>query len=379
MKRCNSYRYTVIHFLGYFLIRGGVSLKDDQVTGLFTEILIKGKKIRNRIVLPPLVRFGWAGDNGLVTDSHLNHYQKIAQGGCGLIILEAHAVNRDGRIGNSQLGIWADEYISGLARVVEVCHDNGAKVLVQIHHAGFKTSGTVSQNPVSASDYSNGKVRARALTLDEIHQIEHDFIAAAMRAEQAGADGIEIHGAHGFLISQFISPLINQRNDEYGGVLENRTRFAAEIIEGIRSHANSDFITGYRMGGNEPTLDEGIEIARILETAGVDLLHVSAGIQGQLLPQPSAGFPYNWIVYCGVEIKKQVRIPVIVVNGIRTPEQADYLIKNQLADFTAIGKGQLADPRWANHVKEGSEIISCLECPECSWYTDGRKCPRYHI
>jgi 2,4-dienoyl-CoA reductase-like NADH-dependent reductase (Old Yellow Enzyme family) len=344
---------------------------------LFTAISIKGKKIRNRIVLPPMVCFGWAGDNGLVTNRHLTHYQKIAQGGCGLIILEAHAVNRDGRLGNSQLGIWADEYIPGLTQLVEVCHDNGAKVLVQIHHAGFKTPAVISPNPVSASDYIIEKIRARALTLGEIRQIEHDYIAASMRAEQAGADGIEIHGAHGFLVSQFMSPLTNQRNDEYGGVLENRARFAVEIINEIRNHTNSDFIIGYRMGGNEPALDEGIEIARVLEIAGVDLLHVSAGIQGQFLPRPPAGFPYNWIVYCGTEIKKQVRIPVIVVNGIRTPAPADNLIKNQLADFTAIGKGQLADPWWANHAKEGSEIISCLECPECSWYTDGRKCPRY--
>jgi len=129
------------------------------------------------------------------------------------------------------------------------------------------------------------------------------------------------------------------------------------------------------MGGNEPTLEDGVEIAKILEKQGVDLLHVSAGIQGSELPTVPEGFPYNYIVYCGTEIKKHVNIPVIVVNDIGTPDRADYLIKNGLSDFTSIGKGLLVDPYWANKAKEKVEITNCIMCSKCQWFTDGKKCP----
>jgi NADPH2 dehydrogenase len=152
-------------------------------------------------------------------------------------------------------------------------------------------------------------------------------------------------------------------------------RFGLEIVEMIKAEAGKDFIIGYRMGGNEPTLEEGIAIAKALEDKGVDLLHVSAGVQGETVPEVPKDFVYNWIVYCGTEIKKAVKIPVIVVNGIKATCQASNLIDNNLADFVAVGRGHLVDPSWANKAFINKAQDTCLKCPKCLWFKDGRNCP----
>jgi NADPH2 dehydrogenase len=347
------------------------------MSGLFSELKIKNKTIKNRIVMPPMVCFGWSDNSGVVVEENIRHYEKRSEGGVGVIILEATCVNKDGRLADTQLGIWSDEHIEGLKKITEACSKHDALTLIQIHHAGLKTPKKVCEPAIAPSDYEDGNSSAVAMSLDQIKEIQLDFIAAARRARLAGFDGVELHGAHGYLIDQFASPLINHRKDIYGGSLQNRMRFAVEIVEGIRKELGEDFIIGYRMGGNEPTLEEGIEIATILENCGVDLLHVSAGIsKGEPLKVPE-GFKYNWIVYVGTEIKKVVNIPVIVVNGIRTPEQAAYLVASGLADFAAIGRGLLVDSQWAVKAKLQTEVKSCYGCPKCSWFKDGKLCPQY--
>ena len=346
---------------------------------LFSPISIKGIKIKNRIVLPPMVRFGWSGEEGFVSDKHIKHYSQIAEGGAGLIIIEALAIAKDGRIGETQLGIWSDDHIEGIGKIAEACHRYGSVVTAQIHHAGLKTPASVSIIASAPSDFKkNGHLVAKALSVEEIQKIQVQFVDAAKRARKAGLDGIELHGAHGFLIDQFMSPITNKRDDEYGGDLAGRSTFARQLIEMVKSSTGSDdFIIGYRMGGNEPTLNEGRKIAKILEDAGIDLLHVSSGIEGDTIPKPPPDFDYSWIVYCGIEIKKQVKIPVIVVYRINTPEQGKYLIENNLADFAAVGRGHLCDTDWANKARDDLKVIKCLECAECFWFDEIEKCPRY--
>lgn len=343
---------------------------------LFSEIIINNKRIKNRIVMPPMVCFGWTDDSGMVKEENIDHYERRAKGGTGLIILEATCVNKNGRLANTQLGIWSDEHVDGLSKIAAACHKYDSVVLVQIHHAGLNTPITVCQPAVAPSDYSDGKKRAVALTIDEIHKIQQDFVKAAVRAKKAGFDGVELHGAHGYLINQFASPIINKREDEYGGCLENRIKFASEIVQDIRKEVGDDFIIDFRMGGNEPTLDDGIQIAKILEAAGINLLHVSAGISSGEVPLAPENFSFNWIVYMGTEIKKAVNIPVIAVNSIRTPNQASYLVENELADFTAIGKGLLVDAEWANKARLNKAIKPCLKCRGCQWFKDGKLCPQ---
>lgn len=349
------------------------------MTKLFEPYTLKNHTIKNRIVMPPMVCFGWTDDKGFVSEKHIRHYEAIAQSGTGLIIVEATCVNKSGRLSNTQLGIWSDEHIEGLNRIAEVCHKHDAVVLIQIHHAGFLTPKTVAEPSLAPSEMVNEKINARALTIDEIKELQNDFVSAAARAEKAGFDGIELHGAHSYLINQFMSPVTNKRTDEYGGGLSGRSRFAVEIIKDIKEVVHQDFIIGCRMGGNEPLLEEGIQVAKAYEAAGVDILHISSGIRGGVTPSAPEGFPYHWIVYNGTEIKKHVNVPVIVVFDIRTPERAAYLVDNGLADFTAIGKGQLADHYWTKHAMEKQDIVSCLKCPKCSWYTNGENCPRYSL
>lgn len=343
---------------------------------LYSEIKVKDRVIKNRIVLPPVVRFGWSDDNGFVSARHIEHYEKIAKSGTGLIILEATAIRKEGRLALSQLGIWSDEQIEGLSKIVAACRKHGAEVLIQIHDAGMKTAQGVTEDIVGPSDITRKGVTARALTKEEIYEIKNRFVEAAKRAEKAGFSGIEIHGAHNYLLDQFMSPITNKREDEYGGSLENRMRFALEVIEGIKEAVSPEFIIGYRFGGNAPTLGEGRIIAKALENKGVDLLHVSWGIFDEITTEVPAGFQYNWIVYLGTEIKKEIGIPVIVVNGIRTPKEASYLIENDLADFVALARAHLADPEWAHKALNGGEIKTCLHCRRCQWYVDGDKCPR---
>lgn len=335
---------------------------------LFSKISIKNLTFKNRIVMPPMV-IGWSDNSGLISDDHIQYYERRAKGGCGLIILEAHSITKDGRISNNQLGIWSDRHIEGLRKVTDACHKYDARVFVQINHAGFKTPRSVSDTVYAPSDIKYDDTNVKPLTIDQITKLQNGFLESAKRASKAGLDGIEIHGAHGFLTGQFMSPITNKRNDRYGGDINNRAKFAIEVIEIIKAEvAEKHFLIGYRMGGNEPTLEEGIKIAKLLDKTGIDIFHASSGMDGSDIPIIPDDFNYSWVVYCGVEIKRQVSIPVIVVNGIRTPNQAKYLIENDMADFISIGRGHLSDPEWANKAKNNGKIISYIDIPLFSSY-----------
>jgi len=342
---------------------------------LFTEYSLKGKIVKNRIVFPPVACFHYAGDDGLVTDRNLIHYRQIAEGGPGIIITEATAVRKDGRLAPFQLGIWSDEHIPGMQQITSLVKASGALSILQIHHAGLLTPETAADKARGPSmDEKNP--RSQALTTDEIEETGQAFIDGAFRAQQAGYDGIELHGAHGYLLSQFASSYFNKREDDFGGSLEKNMKLATDIIRGIRKKCGVDFIIDYRLGANAPLLEDGIAIAKLLEKTGIDLLHVSHGGSLLNLPRTPKDFEYNWIVYSGTVIKTQVRIPVVVVNEIKTAERADWLIGNGMTDFVALGRPQLSDPAWVNHVKNHEKINICLSCkPRCRWFEESSLCP----
>lgn len=345
---------------------------------VFKPTKIRNLEIKNRVVLPPLVCFGFTNKDGFVTEKNIVHYEAMAKGGSGLIIVEATAVNKNGRLSEDQLGVWADKYIDGLRSIAEVCHENDTKVFVQLHHAGLKTPKIVTEDTLTASNYEDGKIVARALTKAEILDIEEDFVNAAMRIEKAGFDGIELHGAHSYLLTQFLSEKVNNRTDEYGGNFENRIRIVKEIFTKIRAKVNENFIIGIRMGCNENDLETSINIAKSFESMGMDYLNVSTGFDNTKIEvSMPEDFPCNWIVYGASKIKENVSIPVIAVNSIRTSEQITYLIENKLVDFVAVGRGQLTDYNFTNHIRDGIDVVECLNCKPCKWFTDGSKCPRH--
>lgn len=350
------------------------------MSSLYSEYTLKGHTIANRLVMPPMVCFNWSDEKGFVSAEHLRHYEKRGAGQVGLVVVEATAISKIGRLAPSQLGIWDHEHLPGLSQISTALHSHGSKALIQIHHAGDKAPASVTQEPVAPSEYTlkDGRTTS-ALSIGEIKGIQKEFLVAALRAEEAGFDGIEIHGAHGYLINQFLSPLTNHREDQYGGSFENRFRFARELLTLLKDNLPEDFIIGYRHGGNTPTLEEGIQFSQALEEAGVDLLHISAGIaKDEDLPEPPESFSYNWIVHTGVETKKSVTIPVIVVNGIRTPKDAEPLVEDGLTDFVAVGRGLLVDSQWILKGKKNLPVNPCLRCkPRCFYLSDGRKCPQF--
>lgn len=308
------------------------------MVNLFTPLKIKNIELKNRVVLPPLVRFSMVGKDGKVTKELLEWYEDVAKGGTGLIIVEASCVAEDGKLRDNQIGIWDDSFIDGLKEIAKIGDKYNVPMIIQIHHAGFKEDiSTVSEE-----------------LLDEILE---KFVNAFTRAKLAGFNGIEIHGAHTYLISQLNSKIWNKRDDKYGGSFEKRMFFTKELVNRTKKLFSNDFILGYRMGGNEPDLCDGIEIAKFLEKIGIDLIHVSTGVpdpekkQLEKVERP-IDFPFDWVVYMGVQIKKYVKIPVIGVKNIKTEEQASFLIENQMLDLVAVGRAMIARPNWVKHAEK---------------------------
>jgi 2,4-dienoyl-CoA reductase-like NADH-dependent reductase (Old Yellow Enzyme family) len=342
---------------------------------LFAPTKMGTLEVKNKIVLPPMVCFTFAGDNGHVSEKNIQHYRAIAKGGTGLIIIEATCIHENGRLAKDQLAIWSDEFIDGLGAIARACHEYGAKVLIQLHHAGLRTAKSIHEDTVTSSDYHSETVSARAMTWDEIQKIKEDFIHAAVRAKKAGFDGVELHGAHSYLMTQFFSTKVNKRTDEYGGNLENRMRLAIEILNGIRNEIHAPFIVGIRMGCNEDGLTNSIEMARRFEAAGMDFLHVSTGFDNTPIEESvPEGFVGNWIVYGATKLREHVKIPVIAVNSIKTREEAEFLIERHLVDFVAMGRAQLADYNFVNHIRNQKDIIKCLGCKPCRWFSNGENC-----
>lgn len=304
---------------------------------LFTPLKIKDIEIKNRVVLPPLVRFSIVGIDGYVTKELLEWYEDVAKGGVGLIIVEATCVSENGRLRENQLGIWDDTFIDGLSEVAKIGKKYGVPMLLQIHHAGFKDKISIVEEKV----------------LDDILI---KFEKAFVRAKKAGFDGIEIHAAHRYLISQLHSRIWNKREDKYGGSLKKRMYFIEELIDRTKYLFDNEFILGCRIGGNEPHLEDGIEIAKRLERKGIDLLHISSGVPDPNYKQEvkidlPKDFKFDWVVYLGTEIKKHINIPVIGVRNIKTEEQASYLVENNMLDLVAVGRAMISRPNWTNLAK----------------------------
>ena len=320
------------------------------MTKITDELLIRGNHIKNRIVMAPMVTFSFHGDNGsYYGKQHIDHYTRRAKGGAGLIIVQATGVF--GAVDST--GMWTPGDIAALKQIASNCHEYGAKIMMQLH------CGNENINEFSAS---------------EIDSMKMNMKQAAIRACEIGFNGVEYHFAHGFTLCKFLDAAYNRRTDQYGGNAINRARILTEILPEIRNNTHDNFIVSVRMGEYLPESKDGIEIAKIFEKAGIDLLHISFGMQPPTQPVPE-GFICSPMTYSGCKIKKAVKIPVIAVNEIRTEEQVRFLIENNCVDLVAIGRGMLADPEFANHVINSEPINTCSGCKRCFWFTDHILCP----
>lgn len=320
---------------------------------------LKGLELKNRIVMPPMCMYSSDG-SGFVKDFHRVHYISRAMGQVGLIILEATAVVPNGRISSNDLGIWSDEQVPGLKSIVEGVKAEGSKIAIQLAHAGRKCeSDDEFIVAPSAIRFNDAYRMPRELTVDEIKEIVMAFKEAARRANEAGFDSIEIHGAHGYLIHEFLSPLTNKRIDEYGGSLENRTRFLKEILLSVKEVWPAEKPILLRVSADdysEGGIDKNEMVKIINEVKDhIDMVHVSTG---GLVSVRFNVYPGYQVSHCEI-IKKECNIPTIAVGLINEYDHIEEILNNERADLVAIGRGLLRDPHFVmNMAYENGHVIN---------------------
>ena len=387
---------------------------------LFTPMKIGTCEIKNRIVMPPMM-VGFGRPDGCPTEELMDYYEERAKGGVGLIITEITRVNDDhGASAFNQLAMSHDYHIEPMRKFVERIHRHDTKLFVQLHHPGRQNVGLmihmvplcnaiskvcksfpklvykiapaigdklIEKNLVPASagpskcepsKVAGGHVRG--LRHGEVKKLIQQFIDGAVRCKKAGVDGVELHAAHGYLLQQFLSPNTNLRKDEYGGSLENRARFITEIIQGIKKECGADYPVVVRLTADECYdrigkpgkgygLDTGVEYAKLFVAAGADAIDVSSAAYDtyNYWLEPTS-FECGWRAYMAEAIKKAVpQVPVLAANLIRSPEQAEAQLEAGIQDFVSLGRPHIADPYWANKVKEGrsNEVKRCICCLYC--------------
>lgn len=338
---------------------------------LFKEIKIGKQVVKNRFVMPAMNSH--ATDDNAFKDQGVAYFTERAKGGFGLIITEFVAVDPWGMGSLRECAAWDDECIPYFKRLADSVHQYGTKIVAQMHHAGIasKSNDPNFPGPKGPSDIvlPNGK-QFKGLTIDEIHQIRERFISACVRMKKAGLDGVEIHGAHGYLLTEFQSKKFNKRMDEYGGTLENRFRLTKEIIEGVRRECGEDFIVGYRINGkdgdnpNDINLTEAGSYCRLAQEAGADYISIS---HYTVIPPyfDDPGFNLD----ASEEIKKYVSVPVIGVGRINDEHIAENAINSGKCDLVALGRQSICDAYFPKKIFDGDTdlIYRCMGCHQrCS-------------
>ncbi|MFA5450204.1 MAG: FAD-dependent oxidoreductase [Clostridia bacterium] len=343
---------------------------------MFKNILSKGKigslELKNRFVMPPMGT-SKIGYDGLVNENLIRYYEERARGDFGLIIVEFAAVDPIGKALPDQILISDDTFIPKLKELAHRIHGAGGKAFIQLQHAGRQTVSQITGfQPVAPSAIACPTMHEtpRALGTQEVYELVEKFGDAAVRAKKAGFDGVELHGAHGYLIAQFLSAFSNKRIDEFGGDITSRAKFAVDIIKNIKEKCGKNFPISFRISGDEKMsggmeAEEAAAMARIIEAAGADAIHVSVGMYGSLeWTIAPAAVPQGFNIPDTRIIKKAVKVPVIAVGRIVDPVFADKLIADGDADFVSFGRGSLADPFLPAKIKEGryNEVLQCIGC-----------------
>ncbi len=342
---------------------------------LFSPFSIVTLKIKNRIVMPPMATH-YATPEGFVTDQQIGYYVERAKGGVGYITTEHTGILQQGKASWKMMLIHTDEHAAKIKKLIEAVHEAEGKIVVQINHAGRQTSSEITGMPIVGASPIPGPPKneiPRELSVAEIEEIIEAFSAAAQRVKEAGADGVEIHMAHGYLICSFLSPFTNKRSDRYGGDVQGRSRLAVEVLQSVRSRIGPDFPIICRLSADEYLqgglkIEETKQIAKTLEEQGANALHISAcNVVTGYLNQPPYYVEEGVFVHLAEAVKAQVDIPVITVGRIRSPLMADQIIRDGKADLISMGRALIADPHLPQKAKDGrlEEIIPCISCNKC--------------
>ncbi len=345
----------------------------SDLSALFSPITIKNTEIPNRAVLPPMGT-GLCEKGGRVNDALLAYVKRQARGGAGFLISEITAVHPTGMVSPKQVGAWDDEFIPGLKQLAGAMKSRDGKAAMQLHHAGreslYMIKKQMAMGPSAAPSLIYGQA-PKEMTKDDINEIVDAFGSAAGRAREAGFDAVEIHGAHGYLLTQFLSAISNHRTDEYGGSFKNRARFVTEVVRAVRKNVGSDFPVVLRISAEEYikggyTVKDVIDILPDLKDAGMDVLHASIGTHGSPAGITSAppAFEVGFNVERARQLKQAAGIPVIAVGRFNDPRPANDVIARGDADFVAFGRQQLCDPDFLQKARENryEDIRKCIAC-----------------
>ena len=312
---------------------------------LFTPYTVKGVTLKNRIVMSPMCMYSSHNEDGKIQNWHRTHYVSRAVGQVGLVILEATAVTPQGRISPQDLGIWSDDHIEGLKELVDMIKEHGAKTGIQLAHAGRKAVLEGEILAPSAIAFDEKSKAPKEMSKTDINETIEAFKQGALRAKKAGFDSIELHGAHGYLINEFLSPLSNKRTDEYGGTAENRYRFLREIIDAVKTVWDGPLFVrisanDYHEDGMTPS--DYVPMAKWMKEQGVDLIDVSSGA---VVPAHIHAYP-GYQVKFAEQIKREAEIDTSGLGLITSPVQAEEIIQNNRADLVFLGRELLRDPYW---------------------------------
>ena len=345
---------------------------------LFEQTTINGMVLENRFVRSATWE-GMAEDDGSVTDKLIELYGRLAEGGVGLIITGHAYIARDGQASLKQLGVYDDRLVEGLAALVDRVHGSGGKIVLQISHAGCRTAfgldGALPIGPSAMRD-EKGPI-CQAMTLGEIGEVTEAFVRAARRAKNAGFDGIQIHGAHGYLLSQFLSPFHNKREDQYGGSLENRARMTLEVIARARQAVGIGYPILIKMNSEDFVLggfsvEDMLETASMLEKTGIDAIELSGGTpfsQRYTSSRPGPIRTEEDEVYyreAAIRYKQKVHVPLMLVGGIRSYEVAEELVEGGITDYVSICRPLIREPGLINRWKSGDwRKSTCLSDNLC--------------
>ena len=344
---------------------------------LFTPIKIGSVLVPNRFVRSATHDY-MADDEGRVTAAEVKLYRDLAEGEVGLILTGHAFVQPSGQASPRQMAVFDDRFVEGLSRIPASVHGSASRVFLQIAHAGRQTKpklcGCVPVSPSPVYDPSS-KVLPRELTGDEVRGLVADFVSAAGRAQRAGFDGVQLHAAHGYLLSSFLSPHTNRRTDEWGGPVENRARVLLEALLGVKSACGRDFPVIVKLNSTDflddgLSLEDAVAIARMLESEGIDGIEVSGGMaeagRGSVWPGLRTEDEEGYFVANAARIKQAVGVPVFGLGGIRTLVVAERFVRDGLVDLVSLSRPLIRDPFLVKHFRDGradgSECISCNKC-----------------
>lgn len=343
-----------------------------MLTHIFEPLTIGPLTLKNRLIVPAMVT-NYCTADGLATERFIAYHEAKARGGWALIITEDYRIAPEAGASANLPGLYQDSQIASHRQLTDRVHQAGSKIIAQIYHAGWDSPQTLTGQAPSGVTHTKNQSMAdqpQPLSIAQIQQLTAQFAQCARRVQQAGFDGVEIHGAHGYLINQFLSPLLNSRGDQYGGNFTGRTRFACEVVQSVRQAVGPDFPIFFRLSAVEYTpggltLEESKALAILLEDAGVNAINCSQGGLGcRHLTIPPSSVPPGAFASNARALKSVVHIPVATVGRINTPEIAEAILRSGQADLIAMGRASLADPQLPNKAQAGQlqDINHCIGC-----------------